>query len=198
MTSDRLPTPAAGRAPWQRLYAAAHRLRRRWYSSRAARLPRPVISVGNLHWGGTGKTPMVEALARRMRDRGLKVAILSRGYRSRGSGVRLVSDGGGPLLGPLVAGDEPVLLAGDLPGVAVVVGRDRFHAGLQALERIVPPPEVFLLDDGFSHLMLARDLDLLLFPEGDPFGGGRLPPSGRLREPLAASARADAVVLSGA
>lgn len=190
--------PPASRSPWQLLYTAAHRLRRRWYRTRAARLPRPVISVGNLHWGGTGKTPVVEALARHLRDRGLKVAILSRGYRSRGSGVRLVSDGGGPLLGPLVAGDEPVLLAGDLPGVAVVVGGDRHHAGLQAMERIVPPPDVFLLDDGFSHLALARDLDLLLFPAGDPFGGGRLPPSGRLREPLAAVTRADAAVLTGA
>lgn len=198
MPSEPLRAPPASRSPWQLLYAAAHRLRRRWYRKRAARLPRPVISVGNLHWGGTGKTPMVEALARHLRDRGLRVAILSRGYRSRESGTRLVSDGGGPLLGPLVAGDEPVLLAGDLPGVAVVVGGDRHHAGLQALERLVPPPDVFLLDDGFSHLALARDLDLLLFPAGDPFGGGRLAPSGRLREPLAAVARADAVVLTGA
>ncbi len=133
-----------------------------------------------------------------MRDRRLRVAILSRGYRRRDSRVRIVSDGSGPLLGPLLAGDEPVLLAGMLPGVAVVVGRDRFDAGRQALERLQPPPELFLLDDGFSHLRLARQLDLVALPAGDPFGGGKLPPGGRLREPLTALARADAVILTGA
>jgi tetraacyldisaccharide 4'-kinase len=156
-----------------------------------------VVSIGNLHWGGTGKTPVVAALARHLRDRGRHVAILSRGYRGRGRGVRLVSAGAGPLLGPLVAGDEPVLLAGELAGVAVLVGPDRHEAGRHALERLDPPPDIFLLDDGFSHLRLARDLDLLALPVDDPWGGGRLFPSGRLREPLAAAARADAVVLTG-
>jgi tetraacyldisaccharide 4'-kinase len=190
--------PPAARSPWQRLYAAAHALRRQWWAERRCTLPAPVISVGNLHWGGTGKTPLVAALAERLRDRGLRLAILSRGYRRRDSRVRVVSDGEGPLLGPLLAGDEPVLLAGMLPGVAVVVGRDRFEAGRQALERLQPPPELFLLDDGFSHLRLARQLDLVVLPAADPFGGGRLPPGGRLREPLAALARADAVILTGA
>lgn len=157
-----------------------------------------MISVGNLHWGGGGKTPVTAALARHLRDqRQLSVAILSRGYKSKGEGVRVVSDGSGPLLGPRVAGDEPVLLAGDLPGVSVVVGPDRHRAGLQALARLAPPPGLFLLDDGFSHLGLARDLDLLVFPASDPFGGGRLAPGGRLREPLASSGRADAALLTG-
>ena len=190
--------PPVPRSPWQRLYAAAHAARRRWWAERCRALPAPVISVGNLHWGGTGKTPLVAALAEWLRDQGLRPAILSRGYRRRGSRVRIVSTGEGPLLGPLLAGDEPVLLAGTLPGVAVIVGDDRFEAGRHALERLQPPPELFLLDDGFSHLGLARQLDLVALPAGDPFGGGALAPGGRLREPLAALARADAVLLTGA
>ena len=191
------PPPAD--SPWQRLYAAAHRLRRRWYRERARRLPVPAISVGNLHWGGGGKTPLVAAVAAHLRQRGLAVCILSRGYgRHGGGGVRIVSRGDGPLLAPAEAGDEPVLLAGELPGVAVVVGADRHRAGREAMARLRPAPEIFLLDDGFSHLALHRDLDLLAFPAADPFGGGRLWPGGRLREPLAAAARADAVLLTGA
>jgi tetraacyldisaccharide 4'-kinase len=190
------PTPSS--SPWQLLYGGAHRLRSRWYRSRSRRLPRPVVSIGNLHWGGTGKTPLVAAAASHLRDRGLAVCILSRGYASRGRGVRVVSTGEGPLLGPLLAGDEPVLLAGELPGVAVVVGPERYDAGMAALRRLPSPPDLFLLDDGFSHLALARDLDVVAFPASDPFGGGRLLPTGRLREPLASIGRAHAVVLTGA
>lgn len=193
-----MKAPLPSRSPWQLLYGGAHDLRRRWYGRRARRLPRPVLSVGNLHWGGTGKTPLVAAVASHLRDRGLAVCILSRGYASRGRGVRVVSAGSGPLLGPLVAGDEPVLLAGELPGVAVVVGPERWQAGEHAFRRLDPCPDLFLLDDGFSHLALARDLDLVAFPAADPFAGGRLFPSGRLREPLAAIARAHAVLLTGA
>jgi len=192
-----MKAPLPSRSPWQILYGGAHGLRRRWYGRRARRLPRPVVSVGNLHWGGTGKTPLTAAIAAHLRDRGVAVCILSRGYASRGRGVRVVSVGSGPLLGPLVAGDEPVLLAGELPGVAVVVGPDRWEAGRHALHRLDRRPDLFLLDDGFSHLALARDLDLVAFPAADPFAGGRLFPSGRLREPLSAIARAQAVLLTG-
>jgi tetraacyldisaccharide 4'-kinase len=193
-----MKAPDPPRSPWQLFYGGAHALRRRWFRDRARVLPRPVISVGNLHWGGTGKTPLTAAVAAHLRDRGLAVCILSRGYAGEGRGVRVVSVGGGPLLGPKVAGDEPVLLAGELPGVAVVVGPDRWQAGQAAMQRLSPAPDLFLLDDGFSHLALRRDLDLLAFPATDPFGGGRLPPGGRLREPLAAVARASAVLLTGA
>ncbi len=193
-----LQAPPPSRSPWQLFYGAVHRLRASWYSDRAAKLPRPVVSVGNLSWGGAGKTPMVAAIASHLNAAGVRVAILSRGYGRRDeSGVRIISDGEGPLLGPRLAGDEPVLLAGMLPGVAVLVGADRARAGRHALERLEPPPDVFLLDDGFSHLRLRRDLDILLFPARDPFAGGRLPPGGRLREPLASAARAGAVVLTG-
>jgi tetraacyldisaccharide 4'-kinase len=195
------PAPHPPKSPWQRLYGAAHAARRRRWADRAARLPRPVVSVGNLHWGGAGKTPLVAAVARHLRDRpdgGLRVAILSRGHgRSEPGRVRTVSTGEGPLLGPAAAGDEPVLLAGELPGVAVVVGADRHAAGCHALAHLAPPPDVFILDDGFSHVRLARDADLLVFPAADPWAGGRLPPGGRLREPLASAAWADAALLTG-
>lgn len=156
-----------------------------------------MISIGNLHWGGTGKTPLTAAVAAWLRDRGLRVAILSRGYGREEQGVTVVSRGDGPLLGPRAAGDEPVLLAGQLPGVAVVVSGDRHRGGLHALERLDPPPDLFLLDDGFSHLALARDLDLLVLPSDDPLGGGKLPPGGRLREPLVSSRRAHAALVTG-
>ncbi|HUO86262.1 MAG TPA: tetraacyldisaccharide 4'-kinase [Thermoanaerobaculia bacterium] len=195
--SPQLDAPAAPRSPWQLLYGNVHRLRRAWYRRRAERLPSPVISIGNLHWGGSGKTPLTAAVAAHMRDAGHRVCILSRGHGRRGTGIRVVSSGDGPLLTPDLAGDEPVLLAEELPGVAVVVGRRRALAGRAALELLAPPPELFVLDDGFSHLALHRDLDILVFPATDPFGGGRLAPSGRLREPLAASARASAAVLTG-
>lgn len=195
--SDRLLAPDPPRSPWQLLYGGALAWRRRFWRSHARRLPRPVVSVGNLHWGGSGKTPLVAAIATWARDRGRRPAILSRGYGGRGRGVRLVSAGDGPLREPDEVGDEPVLLARELPGVAVVVAPRRFDAGRRALAELEPPPDLFLLDDGFSHVRLARDLDLLAFPAADPFAGGRLAPGGRLREPLAASRHADAVVLTG-
>ncbi len=193
----RLEPPPPPASPWQRLYGAGHALRRAWWRRRARGLPVPVVSIGSLHWGGSGKTPMTAAVATHLVERGLGVAILSRGYGRRDRGIRVVSDGEGPLLGPRVAGDEPVLLAATVRGAGVVVGPDRWQAGRHALERLSPPPRVLVLDDGFSHLGLARDLDLLVFPAADPFAGGRLWPSGRLREPLASVRHADAVLLTG-
>jgi len=198
MTSTDLTPPPPSRSPWQRLYAAALRRRRIWYERRARELPCPVLSIGNLHWGGAGKTPLTVAIAAHLRDLNHRVAVLSRGYKGKGKGVRVVSTGSGPLLGPTLVGDEPVLLAGELPGVGVVVCADRYLAGVHALERFDPKPDLVLLDDGFSHLRLARDLDILAFPAADPFAGGRLLPAGRLREPLTAARHAEAVVLTAA
>ena len=190
--------PAAPRSPWQRLYAAGHRWRQRHWAARAERLPAPVWSIGNLHWGGTGKTPLVLAVAAWLRDRGARVAVLSRGYGRRGGAPLLVSRGDGPLAGPAATGDEPWLLADELRGVAVAVASRRADAGRLLLAALDPPPQLFLLDDGFSHLRLHRDLDLLALPAADPFGGGRLPPAGRLREPLTSARRAGALLLTGA
>jgi len=189
------PPPAPSRSPWQLLYGALLARRRRRVAPE--RLPRPVISVGNLHWGGGGKTPFTIALARHLDAGGHRVAILSRGYGRTTRGARVVSRGAGPVVGVREAGDEPFQMASALPGVAVVVGERRAAAGALALQALEPAPEVFLLDDGFSHVALAREIDLLLFPAADPWAGGRLAPTGRLREPLAAAAGADAVVLTG-
>jgi len=196
MSSPQLEV-SRSRSPWQWLYSGAHKLRRRWWSRRSRRLPRPVISIGNLHWGGTGKTPLTAAIASHLVEAGYRVAILSRGYGRKDRQVRVVSTGEGPLLGPSLAGDEPVLLAGEVPGAAVIVAPERYLAGRHAMERLDPPPDLFLLDDGFSHLSLARDLDLLVFPASDPLGGGRLWPGGRLREPLTAIRHADAILVGG-
>ena len=190
------PTPA--RSPWQGLYRAAHAWRRRRAAVRARRLPRPVVSLGNLHWGGTGKTPLVAAVGRHLAASGRQVAVLTRGYGGTARAPLVLSRGGGPLASPEGAGDEPVELARTLPGVAIVVGRDRFAAGELALAELSPAPDLFLLDDGFSHVALARDLDLLAVPRADPYGGGRLPPSGRLREPLESARHAHALLVTGA
>lgn len=189
-----------GPAPLGRLLAAASRLygaymRRRRTAIR--RLPLPVVSIGNLTVGGTGKTPLAVDLARRVRALGLSPAVVSRGYR--GGGERrgaVVSDGCRLLQGPQAAGDEPYLIACLLPGVPVVVGRDRCRAGRLAWELF--RPDVLILDDGFQHRRLGRDLDLLLLDWRRPFGSGRLLPAGELREPPEALARADAVVVTRA
>ncbi len=168
------------------MYGAAATWRRRWYAHDPARrrhLACPVISVGNLRSGGSGKTPIVAHLARLLHDRGERPAVLSRGYaRTRPSrGVTVVSDGRCILTGLAESGDEPLMLARALPGVAVLVATDRFLAGQRAEREL--GVTVHLLDDGFQHLRLARDVDLVLVDEGDLVD--RVLPMGRLREPLA-------------
>lgn len=157
------------------------------------RLPRPVISVGNVTLGGTGKTPLTARLAQMLIARGLKVAVLSRGYGGTAAGaVRIVSDGKELLLTPEVAGDEPCLLAQKVPGLMVVIGGDRYRAGMLALDKL--DPDVFLLDDGYQHLRLKRDLNLLLLDAARPFADGRTLPAGFLRERRSACGRADLIV----
>lgn len=182
--------------PVSALYGAALEARARWYGSgrfASSRASCPVVSVGNLTFGGTGKTPFVEFLARRLRFEGKRPAILSRGYRRRSTGVVVVSRGEGPVVGPDEGGDEPVATAKKLPGVPVVVAERRADGARTAIDL---GADVILLDDGYQHLALARDVNLLLLDAADPFGGGRLPPGGRLREPLSALARADAIVFT--
>lgn len=198
MRPTRLPGPlvATALAPFSALYGRALQLRARLYRSgtlASARAACPVISVGNLTFGGTGKTPFVEFLARRLRFEGRTPAIVSRGYGRRSRGVVVVSDGSGPLVGPDEGGDEPVAMARRAAGVPVIVGERRADAARAALDH---GADLIILDDGFQHLGLARDVDLLLLDSVDPFGGGELPPRGRLREPLSALGRADVVVFT--
>ncbi len=180
------------------VYGLILRLRALAYAAgllRSFRLPKPVVAVGNLTVGGTGKTPMTLYLARWFMERGKRVAILSRGYGGSLEGeIRIVADGSTILLSPGEAGDEPYLLASSLPGVMVVIGADRYRAGCLALERL--EPDIFILDDGFQHLRLKRDLNLLLLDCAKPFGNGRTLPAGTLREPAAAASRADLVVFT--
>ena len=184
--------------PLSALYDRVLEARARRYAdgrSSSERLPLPTVSVGNLTVGGTGKTPFVLHLAERFLSRGSRPAILSRGYGRRSSEVVVVSRGEGPLVPPDEGGDEPVLLAWRLPGAIVVVAPKRADAARAALAL---SPDVFLLDDGFQHLSVQRDLDLVLLDARDPFGGGRYPPFGRLREPASALARAGAIVFTRA
>ncbi len=161
---------------------------------KALRLPVPVISVGNLTVGGTGKTPLVILIAEALRDSGRRVAVLSRGYaRKRRRAVQCVSDGKRILAGLEEAGDEPFMMAHRLPGVCVWVAADRVRAGKTALREA--PSDVLILDDGFQHRMLHRDLDLVVVRGPRPLGNGRLLPYGPLREPPAALKRADLVIL---
>ena len=161
---------------------------------RIERLSCRVVCVGNLTVGGTGKTPTVIALAQRLTHAGRKVAILLRGYGRAGTAVQLVSDGRDLFRDWRGAGDEAVLLAKRLPGVPIIIGGDRVAAGRLAVQRF--GPDTLLLDDGFQHRHLHRDLDLVLVDATDPFGGGRLLPRGCLREPVAALTRAHAVILT--
>ena len=181
-------------------YALTVRLRasayaRGWVAQK--RLPVPVISVGNLTVGGTGKTPIVIEITQWLLGAGKRVAVLSRGYR-RTSRERLliVSDGSRILATPQDAGDEPYLIAQRCPMAVVAVGADRFQLGRRILENRTV--DYMVLDDGFQHLGLHRDVNLLLVDATDVAGMERLLPAGRLREPLSAAGRASAVIVTRA
>ena len=175
--------------PLSGLYRAATALRNALFdrgvlSSR--RLEQPVVSVGNLSVGGSGKTPFVIALGELLQARGIRFDVLSRGYGRRTRSVLIVDPDGNAA----DFGDEPLLIARRL-GVPVIVGESRYEAGRVAEQKF--QPQLHLLDDGFQHRSLARDFDIVLMTERD--FDDRLLPSGRLREPLSSLARADAVVL---
>jgi tetraacyldisaccharide 4'-kinase len=175
--------------PLAGLYGAAAALRNTLYdrgvlSSR--RLEQPVVSVGNLSVGGSGKTPFVIALGELLQARGLRFDVLTRGYRRKTRGVLVVEKDGNAA----GFGDEPLLIARRL-GVPVIVGESRYDAGRLAERKF--QPQLHILDDGFQHRSLARDFDIVLLTEPD--FDDRLLPSGRLREPLSSLQRADAIVL---
>jgi tetraacyldisaccharide 4'-kinase len=150
--------------------------------------------VGNLAVGGAGKTPVALALAERLRGMGRRPALLSRGYGSTGQGTRVVSDGTALLLPADRGGDEPVLAARRLPGMPVLVGPDRAELARLAVESL--GADVLLLDDGFQHLRLARDLDVVVLDASNPWGNGHCLPRGPNREPPSALGRAGLVWLT--
>lgn len=177
------------------LFGAGARLRTHAYDAgwiSPKRVTRPVISVGNLMVGGTGKTPFVMLLVELLKKWGYRPGVISRGYRRRGSGLVVVSTEGAPRVGPEKSGDEPALLA-RMPGVIVVVDKNRVRGAERAIQL---GADVLVLDDGFSHRRLMRDLDIVMLDALQPFGNGRLLPEGPLREPPEALKRADLLVLN--
>lgn len=190
--------------PLSALYGAVTRSRLSLYQRgtfHTTKLDRPVISVGNMTVGGTGKTPLVEWISKTIAAEGKNVCILTRGYgRENPQRQVVVSDGHTIIATPAEAGDEPYLLATKLLGSAAVISNiDRISAGRYAIENL--GADCFVLDDGFQHLRLARDLNIVTIDATNPWGGGptgdgQLLPVGRLREPLAGLARADCVVLT--
>jgi tetraacyldisaccharide 4'-kinase len=178
-------------------YGLGVRLRVKAWERRESRpLPGFVVSIGNLTVGGTGKTPAAMMLAEWAFREGHRVAVLSRGYGGKyDQEVLEVSDGRDIKAGPREAGDEPFLMATRLQGVPVILARKRYLAGLHAHRRF--RSDFFVLDDGYQHLDLKRDLDLVLMDAVRPFGNGHLLPWGPLREPLSHLRRADAFLITG-
>ena len=179
------------------LYAAIVRRRREFYASRPdrrRRLRRPVISIGNLAVGGRGKTPMVSCIARLLLEMGERPAVLSRGYARRRAedGVVVVRDADGIRADLDRSGDEPLMLARNLPGCAVLAAVDRYAAGRVAEHHL--GATVHVLDDGFQHLQLDRDIDLVIVAGEDLAPGAATLPGGRLREPPDTLLAADAVL----
>ncbi len=180
------------------LYGAVSFLRKTSFDRRrltSFSLPCKVISVGNITVGGTGKTPMTIHLAKLFQGSGFRVAVISRGYKgSRSQRGAVVSDGRRIFCGPGQAGDEPFLMAHLLDNIPIVIGKDRFAAGKTAVARF--HPDVIIVDDGFQHRRLNRDLNLLLLDSQFPFGNGFFLPRGTLRESISATHRADAIILT--
>ena len=178
------------------MYSRIARARRRYYHHRPhlrRRLNAPVISIGNLTVGGSGKTPLAAEVARLLLDMGERPSILSRGYGRQvfEEGVVIVSDGSNVLAGVERSGDEPQMLARAVPGAAVLVSSSRYAAGRIAEGRL--GCTVHILDDGFQHFALMRDIDLLIAPDASE--STRTLPFGRLREPLDAASAADVLLI---
>lgn len=188
--------------PLEFVYYLGYSLKKSRDLKNRKRLPRRVISVGNLTLGGTGKTPAVIAVAGEAIKRGFRPCILTRGYGGRAKGPCFVSKGDGPLIDVEEAGDEASLMAKRLRGVPIVKCGDRYEGGIFALQHLkseIPDSKsgfLFVLDDGFQHWKLHRDKDVLLIDGIDPFGNRKLFPSGVLREPLYEMKRADVIALT--
>ena len=180
------------------LYSAAMTLRSRCYRFgflASNKLACRVVSIGNLTLGGAGKTPMTLWLAQMLKERGYRPAILSRGYKGTArKSVNVVCDGERILLAPKVAGDEPVMMAQRLKNIPVLTGVDRYSSGLLAIQQF--SVDFLLLDDGYQHLALKRDCNILLLDYANPFGNGKVFPAGSLREPIKMMDRSDMICLT--
>ncbi|MBF0518843.1 MAG: tetraacyldisaccharide 4'-kinase [Nitrospirae bacterium] len=173
------------------IYYAGYRISRKRGQSKQRQLPHKTISVGNLTLGGTGKTPLVIAIAEEAKKYGYFPCILTRGYRGRAKTPVFVSKGDGPLTEYRQCGDEPYLMALRLKGVEIIKGADRYEAGVMS-ERA----NLFIIDDGFQHWRLKRDIDVVLIDSVSGFGNGKLFPMGSLREPVSELTRATVVVMT--
>ncbi|OGW44705.1 MAG: tetraacyldisaccharide 4'-kinase [Nitrospirae bacterium RBG_13_41_22] len=184
------------------LYYLGYSIKKHYTLKNQKRLPHKVLSIGNITLGGTGKTPATIALAKEAKKRGFKPCILTRGYRGVAKGPCFVSRGEGPLLDEYHAGDEALLEAEKLKEIPIIKGKDRYEAGIFALQNLksrilnLKSQILFILDDGFQHWRLHRDKDILLIDSTNPFGNKKIVPLGPLREPLSALSRADIIVLT--
>ena len=180
------------------VYTAIVSLRNTCYTRgifQARRLPCTVISIGNIVVGGTGKTPAVIAIAKQLQADGVRVAILLRGYKRQSrEKITIVTDGEKRFCTAAESGDEADMMARLLPGIPIIVGRHRYAAGQLAITRF--KSEVLLLDDGFQHRQLHRDVDIVTIDATRPFDTGQLLPAGTLREPVTALRRADMLLLT--
>ncbi|MYA96257.1 MAG: tetraacyldisaccharide 4'-kinase [Nitrospinae bacterium] len=193
---SRMLTKSLG--PLGSLYGVAMAHRRRRYEAEKAgvfKIPVPVISIGNLALGGTGKTPTVAWLVKKLILKGHKPAVVSRGYGGRPKDVMVVGDGKGSLMAAPPAADEAAMLARRYSDLLVLTGSERSFVAKKAVEEF--GADVIVLDDGFQHLALHRDMDVVVLRGDSPFGNGKVVPAGVLREPVSALKRADAVLLTG-
>lgn len=181
-------------------YSGIVRIRESLYKKRifkSEKLPCTVISIGNITVGGTGKTPMTIYLAELIKDLGLSVAVVSRGYKGKAERTGgIVSNGKKLYMDAADAGDEPCMIAARLKGIPVIIGGDRFAAGSMAVKQF--NPDVIILDDAFQHLKIQRDINLVLLDNDLPFGNRHMLPRGILREPVSALKRGDAFLLTRA
>lgn len=189
---------AVGR-PLGPIYSQAMKFRALLYRNhifKSHSLAVPVISVGNLTMGGTGKTPLVIYLAKLLKEIGHNPAVVSRGYRGTArQPVNIISDGSSILMSAEAAGDEPFLIASSIPGIVVATGRKRISPCREAIETY--GCDTIILDDGFQHLSVTRNIDLVLFDVDHFAGNSRVFPGGDLREPISALKRCSAFLLTG-
>lgn len=180
------------------IYFIGYSLKKYYALKNCRRLPYKVISIGNISVGGTGKTPATIALAKEAIKRDFRPCILTRGYKGKAKGPCFVSKGENSLLDEYEAGDEALLMAEKLKKVPIIKGKNRYEGGKLAIDSFPKEscPNLFILDDGFQHWYLFRDIDIVLIDATNPFGNKRLLPMGPLREPISSVRRADIIVIT--